>query len=80
LVGQFEATDLRGNRAGEGASFMSKKLALEQSTRNRGAIEFHKGPLLTPAAIMDLAGDQFLSRTGFAQKQHCRVAGSHSFH
>jgi len=36
-----------------------KSSPLEQSTRNRGAIEFYKGPLLAPAAIMDRAGDQF---------------------
>src|SRR6266852_1147597 len=59
---------------------MSKKLTLEQSGRNRGAIEFYEGPVLAPAAFVDRARNQFLARTGFAEKQHRRVAGSHGFH
>ena len=49
---------------------MSKKLTLEQSGRNRGAVELYEGPLPTPAAFVDRARDQFLSRAGFAQKQY----------
>jgi len=59
---------------------MSKEFALKQSSRNRGAVELYKGPFLTLAAFMDGARNQFLSRAGFAQKQHRRVAGSHGFH
>src|SRR5438309_3801644 len=59
---------------------MSKKLTLEQSGWNCGAIELHEGPLFTPAAFMDGARNQFLARTGLTKKQHRRVAGSHSFH
>ena len=41
---------------------MSKEFALEQSSRNRSAVELYKRPLLTPAAFMDGARNQFLSR------------------
>src|SRR5207245_9421422 len=58
---------------------MPEKLALQQSGRNRGAVQFYKGPILAPAAVMDGACNQFFSRARFAQKQHGRVAGSHGF-
>src|SRR6267154_351686 len=59
---------------------MSKKFALEQSSWNCGTVELYKGPLLAHAAIMNGAHNQFLSRTGFSQKQYSGVAGSHGFH
>src|SRR5882762_10535816 len=80
LVGKFKSPNFLCNRASEGPSFMPKKLALEQSGRNRGAVELYKGPLLAPAAFMDRARNQFLSCAGFAQEQHRGIAGSHGFH
>src|ERR1700674_917489 len=59
---------------------MSKKFTLEQPRWNRGAVELYEGPFFTPAAFMNRARDQFLSRTGFTEKQYRRVAGSHRFH
>src|SRR5882762_6283642 len=79
LVGQFEAPNLLCNRARERASFMSEKLTLEQPRRNRRAVELYEGSRLAPAAFMNRARNQFLSRTGFTEKQHCRVARSHRF-
>src|SRR4029077_8700197 len=60
-----------------GATFMSKEFTLEKSGRNRGAVEFYKGPLLTPAALVDGARNQFLSCAGFTEQQYRRVCGSH---
>src|SRR6266481_846190 len=68
LIGELKPANLLRNRAREGPSFMSKKLTLEQSRRNRGAVELYKGAILAPAAFMDRACNQFLSRAGFAQK------------
>src|ERR1700693_5179080 len=68
LVGQFQAANLLRNRAGKGAPFMPEKLALEQSGRDRGAVELYEGPLLAPAAFMDGACNQFFSCTGFTEK------------
>jgi hypothetical protein len=65
LIGELKPADLLRNRASEGASFMPKELTLEQPTRNRGAVEFYKSPPFPPAAFMDGARKQFLSRTGF---------------
>src|SRR5579863_1961343 len=59
---------------------MSKKLTLEQSCGNRSAVELYEGPILTPAAFMDGARNQFLSGAGLPQKQNRRVARSHGFH
>jgi hypothetical protein len=67
LIGELKPADLLRNRASEGASFMPKELTLEQPTRNRGAVEFYKSPPFPPAACMDGARKQFLSRTGFAE-------------
>src|SRR5580700_7290152 len=80
LVGQFEAANLLCNRAGEGASFMSKKFTLEQSCRNRSTVELYEGPLLAAAAFMDRPRNQFLSGAGITEKQNRRVARSHGFH
>jgi len=38
LIGEFKPANLLGNRAGESASFMSKKLTLEQSSWDCGAV------------------------------------------
>src|SRR5579864_1264269 len=80
LVGKFKSPNFLCNRASEGASFMSKKLALEQSGRDRSAVELYEGPLLAPTAFMDRACNQFLACAGFPEKQHRGVAGSHGFH
>src|SRR5260370_38243107 len=53
---------------------------MEQPGRKGGAVELHESPILAPAAFMDGAGNQFLSRTGFTETQYRRVAGSHRLH
>src|ERR1700722_17545113 len=59
---------------------MSKKLTFEQSHWNRSAVELYERPVLSAAALMDRARDQFLSGAGLPEKQHRRIAGSHGFH
>ncbi len=80
MISEFKPASFLRNRAGESASFMSEKLTLEQSGRNRGAVQLYEGPLLTMAAVVNGTRNQFLPRAGFAQKQHRRVGGSHGFH
>src|ERR1700733_13651268 len=53
LISQLQPSNLLSNRACEGASFMSKKLALQQSGGNRSAVEFYESAILAPAPFMD---------------------------
>src|SRR5208337_3542483 len=79
LVGQFEPANFLGDRARKRTALMAKQFTLEQSGWNCGAVQLHKGPILAPAAFMDCARNQFLPRTGFAQEQNSRIAGSDGF-
>src|SRR5579862_3840146 len=80
LISQLQPADFLRNRSRECASFVSEKFTLKQASRNRCAIELHKGSVFSFAAIMNGTGNQFLSRTRLPQQQDCRIAGSYRFH
>jgi hypothetical protein len=67
-------------RTGESAALVTEKLALEQRTRNRRAVQGHKRLLLTLAAFVDRTSNEFLARAGLAQQQHSGIAGSDQFY
>src|SRR5258707_9268799 len=79
-MGEFQPTDLLADGAGESPLFMPKQFAFEQARRNGSAVEFDKGAVLTPAVVVNSAGDQLLSRTRIAQQQHSRIAGCDRLH
>src|SRR4029077_16655510 len=76
LIGQFHAPDFLTDRTGESAFFMTKQFAFEQTCWNGGAIQLYKRPLFAPAPVVDRAGNQFLSGSGFAEEQDGRIARS----
>ena len=76
---QLEAADPLRNGASESALFVPKQLAFEQACRYSRAVELDEGVRAAKAEIMDGACNQFLSRSRLAQKQNCRIRGSHDF-
>ena len=46
---------------------------------NGRAIELYKRPVLSTAAIVNRARDEFLASTRLAQQEHRRIAGRHHF-
>ena len=73
----LEAAGPGGDCAGEGAPGVAEQLALEEILGDGAAVDGHEGPRLARAPVMDLAGDQFLSRTGLARHQHGDVGARH---
>src|ERR1700733_12608743 len=79
LVCQLHAPDLLADGPGERAFLMAEQFAFEQTCRNGSAIKPYKRPLSALAAVMDSAGDQLLSGTGFAEKHDRRITRSNGF-
>ena len=52
---------------------MAEELALEQFTRDRGAINAHQSGVLARAAVVDGARDEFLAGARFAQDKNAGV-------
>src|SRR5215469_10011056 len=75
----LHAPHLLRERAGVGATLMTKELALQKATGNRGAIYPDQSSRLAVAALMDGARDQFLARTGLSQQKNRRISGRHHF-
>ena len=76
-IGEFEAAEPVAQRAGECASGMSEKFALEQFARYRRAIDPDQRAMAALAGLVDGARDQFLAGAGFAGDQHAGVGRRH---
>src|SRR5579872_5817382 len=76
---QLKPANALRDGAREGAALVSKQLALEQSRRNRGAVEFDESVRLAAAQIVDGARDQFLAGAGFSVNEHRRIGGRNGF-
>src|SRR6059058_2018807 len=72
-VGHLEAADLLGDGAGEGAPLVPEELALEETGRNRGAVELHERAVAAVASVVDGPREQPLARARFAEKQDRRI-------
>ena len=76
---QFQAADFARNGSGEGAFFVTKELAFQQTCRDGGAIQFDKCPVAARTETMDGSGQQFFASAGFALNQNCCVSGCDGF-
>src|ERR1051325_676685 len=76
---QLEPPLARADRAGEGALLVSEQFALEQIGRDRAAIDRDERLAATRRAIVQIARDDFLTRTRLAQDQHRAVARRDAF-
>jgi len=62
------------NGSGERALFVPKQFALQQARGDCGTIKFHKGTVLTSAAVVNCARNELLARSGLAQQQNRGIA------
>src|SRR4029077_1447747 len=62
FVRQFDTPDFLVYRPGKRSLFMSEKLTLEQTGRNRRAVKFDKCVIAPSAQGVNRPGDQLLSR------------------
>ena len=63
--------------AGEGPLLVAEELALQQGSRDRGAVHFHVWPNLPWRQRMDEAGNDVLPGAAFARDQDGNIGGSH---
>ena len=56
---------------------MPEELAFEKIFGNRGAIDRHKGAVLTRTEVMNQTGEEFLACAAFAEEKHGRRPGGH---
>src|SRR5262249_22365824 len=77
LVREFESSGLLRDRSCEGSFFVAEQFTLQETERNCGAVQFHKGTLLSATQIMDCASDELLTGSGFAQDQNARICRCH---
>jgi len=68
------------NGSGERALFVPKQFALQQARGDCGTIKFHKGTVLTSAAVVNCARNELLARSGLAQQQNRGIARSDGVH
>ena len=57
-------------RAGEGAALVPEQLVFDQALRERAAVQGDERTVRSGAEAMQLPGDEFLSRSAFADDQH----------
>src|SRR5262249_43192185 len=77
LVSEFQPPHLLTNSPGKGAFLVPEQFALEESRRNRSAVQLHECPVLPSTVIVNCAGNEFFSCASLAEQQYCRVAGRH---
>src|ERR1700730_1896180 len=76
--GNFEKSFFLGNGAGEGALFVAKQFALQQSFGKGGAVQGYKQLSFSRAVVVNGAGGQLLAGTALAANQYGGIAGSDS--
>ena len=67
----------QGDRAREGAAFVTEELTLDEGVRDRSAVDDDEG-LRTAAAPHDRARQHLLARSGLALQEHRRVRPGHA--
>src|ERR1700687_3301224 len=80
VIRQLKPADLLRDRTREGSALVTKKLALEQTTRNGSAVHFYRVAPFSPATIMNCTRDQFLAGAGFSQQQDSRIGPCNHFY
>jgi len=68
-VRELELAAPRRDGAGERALLVAEQLALDQFSRNAAQLTFTKAPSKT-AGLVNVSGQQFLARSGFAGQEH----------
>lgn len=74
---RLKAANQAGERAGKGATLVTKELAFDERRWNRGAADPDHWQVPSWAGVVNGLGEDLLADTGFAQNQHRRVRGCH---
>src|SRR5262249_42401213 len=73
LVGELEAADLSGERAGIGAFLPTEQLAFHQRRRNRRAVDADHAAPPPGALFVNVRRDELLPGAGFTEQEHRRI-------
>ncbi len=76
-VRRLETADLLGHSARKGAPFMTEELALEESQRDRRAVQLDKGSLPASAVRVNGMRNELFASTRFAFDENRGVGGGH---
>src|SRR5580700_5385630 len=77
VLGGFKLALLGRGRAGESSFLMPKQFALQQSFRNRSAVDGDEWPAGAQAVGMNGAGHQLFASSAFPADENCRIALCH---
>ena len=66
-----------GDGAAEGAALVSEQFAFDQGVDDGGTIDCGKWSVLPAAVPVDVARDQLLSGSAFAENEHRRLGARH---
>src|SRR5690606_26077634 len=77
-VGGFEPAFPASGRAGERTGFVAEQFAFGQLFIDGAAVDSEKGPLAS-TELMNVAGNQFLSGSGFTVDKYRSLAGAKQF-
>src|SRR5206468_3927973 len=69
-VGALERALGSAHRSGERAFLVSEQRALDETFRQRCAVELYKRPTATVALLVNLARDELFARAGFALEEN----------
>src|SRR5262249_15212711 len=64
-------------RPGEGSAHVAEELALDETRRDRSAVDFHEWALTTSAPAVDRPREELLARAGLADQENRRVRPRH---
>ncbi len=74
FMGQFEASDLLRNSAGEGAFLVAEQFAFQEVGRDCSTIQLYEGAFVARAHIVNRLSNQFFANACFPQDQHRGVS------
>src|SRR5207244_6106673 len=76
-VGELEPAWFGLHRAGEGASFESEQLCLDQFARDGGAVDLDEWPVAPRRGVVQRGGDELLAGAALALDEHGRRSVGH---
>mgnify|MGYP007095977105 CR=1 FL=1 len=76
IIGSFKPTVPSLGCTGEGTLLVPKQLGIDQIRGNSTAVHPEKGTFGSCRSLVDRTGDDFLTRSGFAQDEHRHRRGS----
>ncbi len=79
FIGQLETSNPLRAGPGKRAALMTKQVAFQQPGWHGGTVHFYHPAGITPTQVVNCAGNQLLTGSGFAENQDGAVALRHHF-